>query len=1599
MANSVPGGGITTLRTGTLIVFLFLLNFSSTIVQCDPSYVAVVRSPVATTTNPTIIEVHRGDSQTTSITFDKAVLFNPGGIGNQRYMFTLNSPRVPDEAMTNISSEPATLTLPTTMETAARTGIYTITVTEGESSVEWRVLVTNEAATTKALEYSTGASMGDKVTVLIESSVAKKDLRWRRDGVWDPDGSTGSRCWGETSCGDASASNSVVFECHKFGAYTNQVHAIMNVIVRACPENMWSLPGCSNTCEPCINGGVCSDLTGLCLCPPGFSGNNCEHIHGRNVFGQNAEYKCDDSGDDHADGCQGAIICYPDPLGCFCPAGYKGLDCTLTCERGKFGANCKQECHCADNSLCALDTGVCQNNQCEDGWTGINCQFNCPVGFYGVVCNLPCSCPSGEDGCSEVEANCANGCAVPWTGIACDQDNGAGNISLTYVRVNSGQTANVTCTVIRNPLVAQSDLVLSPTGTLLTADEDARSYNQTKVVGITLEAGTEVTCSISSTQLMETINLIPYVPPVYVNLSNVLVFTDVTSTSITVSWPPWDDKMDPGDGPIIDYRIQYQQKGADNFMKIKRGLNLSHQLTGLQMDTLYEFKIILVREGQGGEGAPSNIQRQRTLCQVPFPQGNVTVTDKAETSLTIEWDDLISVCSEAVTFQLQYRPIEKLYDQQFVVSGFGPQVEIANNGANNVYQLTDLEPSTVYEIQLNAQTSVGQKEVVSITERTNLFTGLEPPTVPPVITQDGTSATLILPALNQKYASSYYIRVQLNSLTRQQRDVDGFRSFHQNPDEYIAAEVEKRDEDQMLTVGDGEMYGIYLNAPLKEGESYDVFIGTGGQAGEDVVVVWSDPIPIVMSSTQAAFLIPTVTILVVVLLAVVVIGIILVLCIHRRKKSEPGATSTPDPAQDLARNIPLKPQGSKKDDIGSDAYEEPNQKQSFSASAISGNYTEPHESTEQPDVEYQISKYERKSESYDDVEIENQSGIIGSVNEYEEPRHFDKPTLYSNDLGNPNILNRGHLPFVDTPQHGRSLHVEECYEELPGTAESKNVAACKVKIKDLPKQLQDKNSVPEDTITDEFKKLPCGQQHPWTVGILKDESPNSGILPYDHSRVKLHKDSSGSDIGYLNANYIKVQHPQLFIATQDPTERTTELFWKMVWLEKVEVIINLSQPKMSSSQYWPVSEGTIKINGDYTLIWYKSYMKDVDLLIREIKIVKGDKLHEVKLCHFLSWSDESIPPQSVSFINFIRKVKDLKTTRSHPLLVHCNNGVGATGTFIALYCLMDDLKDSKKTGLSVSSLVNRMRKDRVNMIENELQYCFLYECLVVDLLAPNKAEPDKSKDEITEEFKMLEYCRGFSVWRSSIAGHQRENAAKNRCPSVVPYDFARAILKTPGTFQGFTDYINACVINSCYSKDAFIMTQSPLPTTAEDFWRMVYDYDCAAIVCLNEMDENDETTCFYWPDSGKIQHGNMLVECTHVEDKDKNCSQRKLIVKSKKTKRVVTVDHYQLIEWSQDSDQTDGIIELIGKIKPITEEKKTIVVHCMDGASRCGVFVSILLEISRIKRSKTGRFFETVLKLTGQNPHVMKSLDDYLLCHQLVKAALVEDESKYQEVK
>ncbi|KAL1451614.1 hypothetical protein WDU94_005973 [Cyamophila willieti] len=69
--------------------------------------------------------------------------------------------------------------------------------------------------------------------------------------------------------------------------------------------------------DNCFNGGRLKNAT--CICPPGFTGTQCELPCGRNTFGQKCSSVCSND-------CKGTILCTPD-YGCTCAPGYYGDKC------------------------------------------------------------------------------------------------------------------------------------------------------------------------------------------------------------------------------------------------------------------------------------------------------------------------------------------------------------------------------------------------------------------------------------------------------------------------------------------------------------------------------------------------------------------------------------------------------------------------------------------------------------------------------------------------------------------------------------------------------------------------------------------------------------------------------------------------------------------------------------------------------------------------------------------------------------------------------------------------------------------------------------------------------------------------------------------------------------------------------------------------------------------------------------------------------------------------------------------------------------------------------------------------------------------------
>jgi len=158
-----------------------------------------------------------------------------------------------------------------------------------------------------------------------------------------------------------------------------------------CTENKES-----SCAAPCQNGGVCSSITGVCECPPGWTGDDCS--------------MCD---------CKNGGVCSSATGVCECPPSWTGDDCSI--------------CACKNGGVCSSTTGVCE---CPPGWTGPDCGI-CACKNGGVCSSTTgqCECPPGWDGpdCGECTKQCRNGgrcsnatgtcmCKNGFIGASCEQN-------------------------------------------------------------------------------------------------------------------------------------------------------------------------------------------------------------------------------------------------------------------------------------------------------------------------------------------------------------------------------------------------------------------------------------------------------------------------------------------------------------------------------------------------------------------------------------------------------------------------------------------------------------------------------------------------------------------------------------------------------------------------------------------------------------------------------------------------------------------------------------------------------------------------------------------------------------------------------------------------------------------------------------------------------------------------------------------------------------------------------------------------------------------------------------------------------------------------
>ncbi|OXB77090.1 UNVERIFIED_CONTAM: hypothetical protein H355_007737 [Colinus virginianus] len=272
-----------------------------------------------------------------------------------------------------------------------------------------------------------------------------------------------------------------------------------------------------------------------------------------------------------------------------------------------------------------------------------------------------------------------------------------------------------------------------------------------------------------------------------------------------------------------------------------------------------------------------------------------------------------------------------------------------------------------------------------------------------------------------------------------------------------------------------------------------------------------------------------------------------------------------------------------------------------------------------------------------------------------------------------------------------------------------------------------------DRLAKEWQALCAYQAEPSICSVAQSEANlkknrNPDYVPYDHVRIKLKAESNPSRSDFINASPIIEHDPRMpaYIATQGPLSHTIADFWQMVWEHGCTVIVMLSPLAEDSvkqcDRYWP-DEGS-SLYHIYEVNLVSEHIWCEDFLVRSfyLKNVQSQETRTLTQFHFLSWPAEGIPATTRPLLDFRRKVNKCYRGRSCPIIVHCSDGAGRTGTYILVDMVLNRMAKGVKE-IDIAATLEHIRDQRPGMVQTKDQFEFALTAVAEEVNAILKALP------------------------------------------------------------------------------------------------------------------------------------------------------------------------------------------------------------------------------------------------------------------------------------
>lgn len=187
-------------------------------------------------------------------------------------------------------------------------------------------------------------------------------------------------------------------------------------------------------------------------------------------------------------------------------------------------------------------------------------------------------------------------------------------------------------------------------------------------------------------------------------------------------------------------------------------------------------------------------------------------------------------------------------------------------------------------------------------------------------------------------------------------------------------------------------------------------------------------------------------------------------------------------------------------------------------------------------------------------------------------------------------------------------------------------------------------------------------------------------------------------------------------------------------------------------------------------------------------------------------------------------------------VVHCSAGIGRTGTVLLVSLMLDSL-DQDDSMDPIEDLAH-LRNCRARLVETYAQYDLALQ--ILDEILFGTSTNVLSASLLEELPRLLLECpnqfRKLKALPSALAyrvAEQQDVYALTRNHAAFPSDTKRVCLTAEeGILE--SQYINAIKVTGLTNSEALLVTEHPLISTTERFWRLVIEKFCPMVVFLNE---------------------------------------------------------------------------------------------------------------------------------------------------------------------